>query len=336
MKKILIALLVAFLILGCTYALKVTNEGDFEPETATLKQQVKLGVLNTNDDLLNGVVNKLQMDQNIAEVKIINEKNSNVDVDYMQKLERKAKYRASGQNFIITFPGFILFAHAWAGYKYYVDIATNATLLDKNGKILRKATFKTPYEIRYTSFARGATTSLCGWILPPYGGLDIIAGAFFAGGFDHRGTDEFYDKIKDSYSSYIASKIVAQIKREEDKDANKQSSYESDPVVIVMDKSSKKYDERDFGIDVWKIENGQLKPVENKLVRLSPEMINRLSALNNSGCNLQPEDYREIISSFQLAQVPIALNYQEVKVYTLRGDKVVNLTKEQKTCTAKK
>jgi len=336
MKKILTTLLVISLTLGCTYALKVTNEGDFEPETTTLMQQVKLGVLPTKDDLLSSVINKLQMDPNIAEIKINYKPGSGVEVDYAQKLERKAKYRADGQNFFITFPGFILFAHAWAGYKYYVDIATKSTLLDKEGKILKNATFNTPYEIRYTSFARGATTSLCGWFTPLYGAVDIIAGAFYAGTFDQRGTDEFYDKIKDSYSSYIASKIVGQIKKQEDKEALKQSEYQAAPVVIAMDKSGKKYDERDFGIDVWKIENGQLKPVENKLVRLSAEVYDRLNALGNKGQNLQPEDYRKIISSFQLANVPTALNYQEVKVYTLRGDRVVDLLKEQRSFIAKK
>ncbi|MBI5555803.1 MAG: hypothetical protein HY920_08145 [Elusimicrobia bacterium] len=336
MKKILAALLVVSLTLGCTYALKVTNEGDFEPETTTLKQQVKLGVLNTNDDLLSSVVNKLQMDPNIAEIKFNYQPNSGVEVDYAQKLERKAKYRADGQNFIITFPGFILFAHAWAGYKYYIDIATISTLLDKDGKVLKNATFNTTYEIRYTSFARGATTSLCGWILPPYGGLDIIAGAFFAGTFDHRGTDEFYDKVKDSYSSYIASKIVRQIKKQEDKEAPKESEFQTVPVVIAMDNSGKKYDERDFGIDVWKIENSQLEPVENKLVRLSPDMYNRLYALDTKGQNLQPEDYREIITSFQLANVPTALNYQDIHVYSLRGDRVVDLLKDRKSFLAKK
>lgn len=336
MKKILAILLVVSMSLGCTYALRVTNEGDFEPDTTTLKRQVKLGVLNSDDDLLGSVVNKLQMDPNIAEVKLLNEKTSNVEVDYKEKLERKARYRASGQNFIITFPGFILFAHAWAGYKYYVDIATISSLLDKEGKILKKATFNTPYEIRYTSFARGAISSLCGWILPPYGGLDIIAGAFFAGTFDHRGTDEFYDKIKDSYSNYIAGKIVAQIKKQEDKVSSEQSEYQAEPVVIAMDNNGKKYDERDFGIDVWEIENGQMKPIESKLVRFSPAMYKRLCALEDKCQNIKPEDYRELISSFQLANIPPTLDYQDVKIYTLKGDKVVDLIKERGSFIAKK
>jgi hypothetical protein len=336
MRRILMMLLVISLTLGCTYALKVTNEGDFEPETTTLLRQVKLGVLNNNDELLSDVVNKLQMDPNIAEIKLLNEKNSDVDVDYKQKLERKARYRASGQNFVITFPGFILFAHAWAGYKYYVDITTNSTLLSKDGKILRRAAFKTPYEIRYTSFARGAISSLCGWILPPYGGLDIIAGAFFAGSFDHRGTEEFYDKVKDSYSSYIASKIVGQIKKQEDKEAPKESEYQAAPVVIAMDNSGKQYDERDFGIEVWNIENGRIEPVESKLVRLSPEMYQRLCALDAQGQNFKPEDYQEFIRSLQMANVPTAINYKDVRVYTLKGDSVVELVNEQKSFIAKK
>jgi hypothetical protein len=336
MKKILAVLLVVSLTLGCTYALKVTNEGDFEPDTTTLMQQVKLGVLPTKDDLLSSVVNKLQMDPNISEVKVNYKPGSSVEVDYAQKLERKAKYRADGQNFFITFPGFILFVHAWAGYKYYVDIATKSSLLDKDGKILKNSTFKTTYEIRYTSFARGATTSLCGWCLPLYGAVDIIAGAFFAGTFDQRGTDEFYDKIKDSYGSYIASRIVEQIKKQEDKESPKESEYQAAPVVIAMDKSGKKYDERDFGIDVWKIENGQLKPIENKIVRFSPDVYKRLCALDNKGQYLQPEDYREIINSCHLANVPAPSNYKDVHVYTLRGDQVVELVNEQKAFLAKK
>ena len=136
---------------------------------------------------------------------------SDVGVDYVSELTNTMKYSASGQNFPITIPGFIIFTHAWLGYKYYVDIDTQSKLLDAKGNVLSEQIITTPYEIRYTSFARGAAASCIGWLTPGWGIIDIIPGIIFATSYDDRANPELIDKIKPSYKSYVSSKLLEQI-----------------------------------------------------------------------------------------------------------------------------
>lgn len=336
MYKILVALLVASLTLGCTYALKVTNEGDYYSEPIRLRQQVKVGIFETNDDLLNSVVNKLQKDHNVAEIRSIENINSALDMDYVQKLERKARYRSSGQNFFITFPGYLVFAHAWAGYKYYIDIATKSTLMDNSGEILRTTTFKTPYEIRYTSFPRGATTAIVGWAIPLLGILNIFPAIGFAKAYDTRATDEFYEQIEDSYSTFVAGKIIQQIKQQVENEPKQESEYETAPVVITGEMNREHHNKKDYSVVIYKVSYGSLIPLEEKTVKLPAKICNLLEAAESGARDLDREDYGNILASFRLSGLPQTLDHSAMNVYSLQDDKIVNLVKENKNEIAKK
>lgn len=232
-----ISILMAVLLGGCTYALRVTHEPGLEPQKVILMKQVKIGVLKTDDYLLQGGVEKLRRNSDISEIKTNYQAESNLQIDYIYKLQRKVRYRSSGENFFITFPGFLVFAPAVFGYKYYIDIATVATLMDKDGEVLSTSVIKTPYEIRYTSYERGSAVTMIGWLVPLIiSPLNIITGMVYSSTCDLRARDEFYDAIKDSYSSTIASHLLRQIQQEQNKTSFKHSEYESIPIIVSMDK----------------------------------------------------------------------------------------------------
>ena len=212
MKKMLLGLLLTIgFMSGCTHALRITNEEAFMPSQIKPSSAVKLGFLKSEDKLINSVITELSLNTAIKEAKKNYLIGSEIQVDYVSDLSTTMKLRASDQNFFITIPGFIVFTHAWLGYKYYVDIDTQSRLLDPSGKVLSETTIVTPYEIRHTSFARGAASSLIGWFTPGFGLIDIVPGIMFSSDYDDRATPEFIERAKPSYNAFVSSKIIEQI-----------------------------------------------------------------------------------------------------------------------------
>lgn len=213
MKKILFLLSVIMLLLamGCTHNLRITNEEANKPLQVRPAKAVKIGFVYSEDALINSVIEEMSLNPMVKEAKKGYKIGSAVEVDYVSELTNTMNYSASGQNFLITIPGFLIFTHAWLGYKYYVNIDTQSKLLDPKGNVLSEQKITTPYEFRYTSFARGAASSLIGWLTPGWGIIDIIPGIIFATRYDDRANPELIDKVKPSYKSYVSNKLLEQI-----------------------------------------------------------------------------------------------------------------------------
>jgi hypothetical protein len=200
-----------FLLIGCTHSLRITNEVIKEPSQVRPVKPVKIGFVSSQDALINSVIEETSLNMMVKEAKKNYHTGSDLEVDYVMELTNTMIYSASGENFPITIPGFLLFTHAWLGYKYYVDIDTQAKLLDPKGNVLSEKKITTPYEFRYTSFARGAAASLVGWVAPPYGLLNIIPGIIFATSYDERANEELVAKVIPTYKSYVSSMLLEQI-----------------------------------------------------------------------------------------------------------------------------
>ena len=213
MKKILFLLsgIMLLLAMGCTHNLRITNEEANKPLQVRPAKAVKIGFVYSEDALINSVIEETSLHSMVKVAKKGYQIGSEVEVDYILELTNALNYSASGQNFFITIPGFLIFTHAWLGYKYYLDVDTQSKLLDPKGNVLSEQKITTPYEFRYTSFARGATSSLIGWLTPGLGLIDIIPGIIFAVSYDDRANPELIDKVKPSYKSYVSSKLLEQI-----------------------------------------------------------------------------------------------------------------------------
>ncbi len=200
---------------GCTHPLRVIEKPDTHAGTAvTLSKPVKIGIAPTQDALVLSVVENLERQPAVDSVKrdvVAGSSTNAAGVDYVVELSRSQKARSSGQNFAITIPGFLVFAHAWLGYKYFVDIDTQIKVLGRDGALLTEKTVTTPYTIRFTSFPRGAATSIVGWLLPPWGLLDVIPGTMFSRSYDDRADAELADQLKSSYGDVLGREIVQMI-----------------------------------------------------------------------------------------------------------------------------
>src|SRR6266436_6687345 len=108
MKKLLSLILIPLLVAGCTHSLRITNEKKFAPVGARPERPVTVGFVPVgNDRLLNAAVKEVKRDNSIADAREDYKAGGNFRPDYVCQLSQDMKFKAAGQNFFITFPGFI-------------------------------------------------------------------------------------------------------------------------------------------------------------------------------------------------------------------------------------
>ena len=115
-------------------------------------------------------------------------------------------------NYFIAFPGFIIFAPAWNGFRYTMTYEFTATYHIPGGK-LQMVEFSCGYKLNHCSFERGVVTIGIGWIVSVLSPL--IAGFYYAG--YHEGyTPVFLDlarKDVDDIARYATHKIYEGLNR---------------------------------------------------------------------------------------------------------------------------
>lgn len=122
------------------------------------------------------------------------------------------KYDGSPANFIITFPGFLVFACAWNGYEYAIRIDTQVSVspvasADASGKLTsRSEHLPISFDVRHCSYSRGFWSGT-GWWFPGYGIHNVITGIVFQG-YDDTVTQPFLSMVEPRYGDYVAEKIV--------------------------------------------------------------------------------------------------------------------------------
>lgn len=336
MKKLILLGIVGILMVGCTYPLKIVNEENFKSSSIKPENSVKIGFLHTEDRLLNSAIKEISVNTMVEVAKKDYQIGSEVKVDYVSELSNDMKFRADGANFFITFPGFIVFSHAWAGYKYYVDIDTHTKLLEPGGKVLNEASISTPYEIRYTSFARGTASSLVGWLTPGWGLLNVIPGAIFASSYDERATPEFIEKVMPSYSAFISSKVLEQIAKEQQgtSSSTQKYHYKMEPVVIgdalpdnIVNNPN---DDRHFATYVMRMEDGHLIQHTNTIRELPEETWQMLDKIARKELTPDADQIQHILFALGISEIPFPEDMGSVSIYTMQDDRMVTLFKGNK------
>ncbi len=204
--------LASLLATGCTHAMKITKGPPPPAAVAGPAQPLRVGFTSVGTDhLLESAINNVKGHSSVAEAKEDYKPASGFSADYVCQLTRDTKFKSSGQNFLITFPGYICFMHAIMGYQYKAEITTHSTLLDCNSNVVSQVDIETPYTFRHCSFGRGATTGCIGWLTPGYGIADVIPAVIFAAKYDKGATRDFLEQATPSYSSYVSAKVLEQL-----------------------------------------------------------------------------------------------------------------------------
>lgn len=113
-------------------------------------------------------------------------------------------YRSSGWNFLINWPGFLIFTPAWNGYVYHADILTQIVIHDGTGKVLSDDEIPISYNIRQAEMDRTIFTGLT-WLevsLLAFGG-----GIYNSFNFDDDIVGRLQVHVKDNYVNYVANQV---------------------------------------------------------------------------------------------------------------------------------
>jgi hypothetical protein len=117
----------------------------------------------------------------------------------------KVDYRGSLWNLPITFPGFLVFTHAWHGYVYGAEAVLEIQVLDpRSGERLASEVVETRFALRHCDRDRGFWASSGWWILVV---PSLVAGVVFTG-FDEAAIDDFQDAIRQPYGNYLADRAL--------------------------------------------------------------------------------------------------------------------------------
>jgi hypothetical protein len=124
--------------------------------------------------------------------------------DLVVRITPEVTYRSSGWNFLINWPGFLIFTPAWNGYVYYADIVTKVVVYDSGGQLLLETSVPISYSIRQAEMDRTIFTGLT-WLE-----LSVLAfggGIYNARVFDRDLIGALEIHVKDNYATYVMGSV---------------------------------------------------------------------------------------------------------------------------------
>jgi len=130
--------------------------------------------------------------------------------DVVLSIEPTPGFSGSLWNYLITFPGFLLFTPAWHGYVYSGDITTTVRVHDpKTHDVVRSDAIETAYSMRHCDFGRAFWAEI-GWWTPGYGAASAFTGLYMIT-YDADATAPFHANIRAPYGEYIAERSLGPV-----------------------------------------------------------------------------------------------------------------------------
>jgi hypothetical protein len=194
------------LVNGCAHQLQLRNTSQYTESAPYIKKTITLGVTTPATDeqeiFIDYIVDELYSLPNCKVIYpyVVNDENP---VDYIINIQASPKYRGSGMNFIISWPGFLIFTPAWNGFEYFLDINTDVKIRDfATGNILMSKNYNTKYKCNQAEFDR--TFIEISWF--EYSIIAFIGGILNTS-YDNDITDDFNTAVSRVYGNYIARNI---------------------------------------------------------------------------------------------------------------------------------
>jgi hypothetical protein len=196
---------------GCVHTLEVKNMRAYENmQMNPLQKPITIGVVPSTEDantqqLMKGIGTALG--RYSATVLLPYSPGSASKADVVANIKILSEYKGSGWNFLINFPGFLIFTPAWNGYVYKANYNVEI-MLAKGADNSRIDAWSTPInlDLRQAEFDR--TWTEISWL--EVGAIAFIGGCVFTG-YDTDVTQPLVEKIENPIGDYIAQEIVNRI-----------------------------------------------------------------------------------------------------------------------------
>ena len=146
---------------GCAHPLVVKNISMHKPMAVSSQaSDVKIGfsaatTVPEEDRFISAIVNALKLDGfKITYPFFLSEEHRHM-VDYIVKLTTSSEYKGSGWNFLINWPGFLLWTPAWHGYDYRAIFGFDVDITDtKTNKEFPRLSVPVDLDIRHADMNR--------------------------------------------------------------------------------------------------------------------------------------------------------------------------------------
>jgi len=196
---------------GCAHSLDIKNLDAYRAHgLAQLDRPLTIGIQSDSDDtercrLLDGVAAALG--RSSAQVVMPYGPNSQKPVDVIAAIDIQTRHEGSGWNFLINWPGFLIWTPAWNGYIYEVNYTVNGTLIDAaTKKPIDQFQLPIALDIRHADTHR--TWTEISW-------LEVSAIAFVGGllfmDYDEAVTPLVSDRVETPLGKHIAHEVVNRI-----------------------------------------------------------------------------------------------------------------------------
>jgi hypothetical protein len=196
-------------LVGCTHSMKVRNIDEFKLSAHTGRRHIVRLDTSSNGSIAEyGLMIRDGLTRHISVEKVVLSSEPLYDLkpDVQVHTAVGATYKGSGWNFPITFPGFLVFSHAWNGYVYKANLVTRIDVTDSATGKSTTRTLTTNYDLRHCDFGRGFWSS-SGWWMPGWGATSLLSG-FFMVTYDNDATPLFETAVSTAYGDYVANHVV--------------------------------------------------------------------------------------------------------------------------------
>ncbi len=200
---------------GCTHQLTVTNLNKYKDvDINPLDRPLTIGIVSNyakpdDQKLLNGIATALVNSSAKVLMPYANVKNGGADV--VATIAIRSTYDGSSTNFLINFPGFLVWAPAWNGYIYEVNHTVDVKLANAEGQQFERFSLPVYLDVRHADINR--TWTEASWL--EFGAIALIGGIVFTG-YDESITPLLADSIQHPVGNYISQEIIKRVNKHMD------------------------------------------------------------------------------------------------------------------------
>lgn len=209
LERFLVGAVCLLFAASCTHILTIENLPATQLHSTTLARPITLGVVNSGgieetEQYVQAIAQSLRLAASIERVIYPCTNTGNVDV--VANVSVDPEYRGALTNFLVNWPGFLVFAPAWNGYLYRANPRTRVQLTTPQGKSLETISWEHEYEFHQADMGR--TWTEIGWL--EYSVIPLIAGIVFIQ-YDTDQTPAFIGEVKDNYGNQVAAQITQRL-----------------------------------------------------------------------------------------------------------------------------
>ena len=210
--------IISFVCSACSHTLDIKNMGTYRTLGVVYEEDpVCIGVItNTTQPVEGGYVRTIceSLQNTGCATRVLFPYNfslhkRNPKADIIVKINLSTDYSGSGWNFLINWPGFLIFTPAWNGYIYNADMDFQISIIDgKTNKSIDNFTVPIKYDIRHADMNRTWTVGV-GWF---EWGITPLIGGFFFTNYDDTITELILYKTRKNVGDYVSEKIALRLR----------------------------------------------------------------------------------------------------------------------------